>query len=219
MEVLSVSDRYNSDLTFQCIICSVACDNSNMLHEHMKTKHQTFYEMGGEMGAKGMCGEIDLDSESEHELSDEEYLGLSRLLEPICELRQIDEDDIENSSQSESPKEQLNFQPTSAIAQLMQNIPFAAGPVNEEQLRIQLQLQMQLKNYLLQLQMNGGGQQQQQKLPEQPNLQQQQQQPNSNQSDKKLKNRNANKPLILRKYKYSTIIAAGYEFTSCLLVK
>lgn len=31
------------------------------------------------------------DDESEHDISDEEYLALCRLLEPICEIRQIDD--------------------------------------------------------------------------------------------------------------------------------
>lgn len=129
------SKRFKSDLTFQCIACDVVYDDPNVLYEHMKLKHQELYERENESGDENYCS----DSESEHELSDEDYLDLSRLLEPICELKQED-DDIDDQS-------------SNMIAQLMQNNPFAL-PMNEEQLRVQLQLQIQLQNHLLQMQSN-----------------------------------------------------------------
>lgn len=138
--------RFKSDLTFQCIVCSDVYSNPNTLYEHMKSKHQELYEGVGE----------NCETDSEHELSDEEYLDLSRLLEPICELRQVDDDDDDNSEHDDDDDEKKSKQTTNvgeaanAIAQLI------GSQINEEQLRFQLQLQMQLQSHLLQLQMNGG---------------------------------------------------------------
>lgn len=132
--------RFKSDLTFQCIVCSDVHNDPDALYEHMKTKHRELYEC-----AEGSAGE-NADTDSEHELSDEEYLDLSRLLEPICELKQVDDDDVEN--EHEQPTNNVNANAANAIAQLF------GTQMNEEQLRFQLQLQMQLQSHLLQLQMN-----------------------------------------------------------------
>lgn len=134
--------RFKSDLTFQCIVCSDVYDDPNILYEHMKKQHKELYESGDDVCSGGGNG---FDSDSEHELSDEEYLDLSRLLEPICELRQDDEDD--------EPQQMNSCQSSSMIAQLMQNHAIGMA-MNEEQLRLQLQLQMHLRNHLLQLQMS-----------------------------------------------------------------
>lgn len=141
------SKRFKSDLTFQCIVCSDIYDDPNILYEHMKSKHKELYEC-----EEGSSGE-GFDSDSEHELSDEEYLDLSRLLEPICELKQDDDDDDDDGRMT---KETAGLS-TNIITQLMQNNVFGI-PMNEEQLRLQIQLQMQLQSHLLQMQqMNGAG--------------------------------------------------------------
>lgn len=133
------SKRFKSDLTFQCIVCNTIYDDPNSLYEHMQSKHQDLY--GHE---DGNAADSSFDSDSDPELSDKEYLNLSRLLEPICELTQEDDD---NEPQN------TNFDASNVISQLIQNNPFAAG-LNEEQLRLQFQLQMQIQNHLLQVQMN-----------------------------------------------------------------
>lgn len=143
------SKRFKSDLTFQCMVCSGVYDDPNTLYEHMKSKHHELYERSD---AEGSAGENGFESDSEHELSDEEYLDLSRLLEPICELRQ--EDDDNDDEQPNNQNTNFDQQPANIIAQLMLNNAFASGQLSEEQLRLQLQLQMQLQNHLLQLQMN-----------------------------------------------------------------
>lgn len=153
---------------------------------------------------EGEDGENGFESDSEHELSDEEYLDLSRLLEPICELRQLsdgddedDDNDIENHNNGAQPQRPNLLQSTNLIAQLMQNNVLGM-PLNEEQLRLQIQLQMQLQHHLLQLQANNEKQQnlhqqqrqhQQKLLPKPPNHQQ-----------KTPKKRNKEKTLSLRKW-------------------
>lgn len=159
------------------MVCSDVYDDPNKLYEHMKCKHHELYERSD---AEGSAGENGFESDSEHELSDEEYLDLSRLLEPICELRQEDDDDVE---QPNSQSTNSNQQSANIIAQLMQNNAFAGGQLTEEQLRLQLQLQMQLQNRLLQLQMNSMKNEKQQ----------------STRSDVKQNNQNLIKPLSLRK--------------------
>lgn len=143
-----ISKRFKSDLTFHCIVCSDVYDDPNVLYEHMKSQHHELYD-----DAAGRSDdENGFESDSGHELSDEEYHDLSRLLEPICELRQVDEDD-------ETQNANFNCQPPNVIAQLMQNNALSGGQMTEEQLRLQIQLQLQLQNHLLQLQTNGGLQQ------------------------------------------------------------
>lgn len=178
------SKRFKSDLTFQCIVCSDVYDDPNVLYEHMKKQHKELYESGDDVCSGGGNG---FDSDSEHELSDEEYLDLSRLLEPICELRQEDE-------ASDAEPQQFNGQSSNVIAQLMQNHAIGMA-MNEEQLRLQLQLQMQLQNHLLQLQMNSkiersgmhGGDQQ------------------------KENDRTNGKPLTLRKFKWKYVCQRTFQ--------
>lgn len=166
------SKRFKSDLTFQCIVCSDVYDDPNILYEHMKVNHQELYEVED--------GENGFESDSEHELSDEEYLDLSRLLEPICELRQVDDDEDEDHDNDDEPQSPSLHQPSNVIAQLMQNT--ARGmPMNEEHLRLQIQLQMQLQHHLLQLQANSEKRQQKQN------------------GHRKSDNRSVEKPLSLRK--------------------
>lgn len=161
------SKRFKSDLTFQCIVCSDVYDDPNILYEHMKKQHEELYEHSEDVSG----GENGFDSDSEHELSDEEYLDLSRLLEPICELRQDDDE------KDDEPQVVVSRQPPNVLAQLMENHAFGMA-MNEEHLRLQLQLQAELQNRLLQLQMTG--------MMEQ-----------SNQSDKQHRSRET--PLTLRK--------------------
>lgn len=131
-----MAKRLKSDLTFQCIVCNDIYNDLDAMYDHMRNQHPELYaheneeviDLDREFGNNEDVAHIDLD----HELSDEEYTDLSRLLEPICELRQIDDDD-ENDF-----VDKLN----------------ASESTTEEQLRLQLQLQLQLQKRLLQLQMN-----------------------------------------------------------------
>lgn len=170
------SKRFKSDLTFQCIVCSDVYDDPNILYEHMKKQHKELYENGDDIYSGGNG----YDSDSEHELSDEEYLDLSRLLEPICELRQEDDDD----NNGVEPQQINSIQSSNVIAQIMQNHAIGMA-MNEEQLRLQLQLQMHLQNHLMQLQMNS-------KIEQRPLKQSDQHQKENNRSN--------GKPLRLRKF-------------------
>lgn len=136
----STSKRFKVDLTFPCIVCSDVYDDQDTLYEHIKVKHQKLYEFEDESG-----GENGFVSDSEHELSDEEYLDLSRLLEPICELKQEDDEDFDVVSQKFDCR---------SYSEIAQQIPINPSrmPMNGEQLQLQIQLQMQIQNYLLQMQ-------------------------------------------------------------------
>lgn len=146
------SKRIKSDLTFHCIVCSDVYDDPNHLYEHMKKQHPELYER--ENGTSSNDEEIfNLDEDgvdymngidSEHELSDEDYIDLSRLLEPICELRQDDEEDVVPTQNGHS----------NGVNQLHQENSIGNRMITEDQIRFQLQLQMQLQNHLMQLQLN-----------------------------------------------------------------
>lgn len=156
-EPSSEPKSFKSDLTFHCIVCSDVYNDANVLYEHMKLRHPELYERDHVSQDNDDIYDIDDDSSNEkygptemneHDTSDtdmdfidEHYSDLSSILEPICELRQVDDDDdecsIENGISSQSgitlngTIPQLNF-------------------TNEHQLRLQLQLQLQLQNQLLQ---------------------------------------------------------------------
>lgn len=143
--------RFKSDLTFHCIVCSDVYDDPNVLYEHMKQKHPELYA-GTENDEDGFDEEennVEKDFlncfDSEHELSDEELVDLSRLLEPICELRH-DGDDEDEIVQNGSMLSNGNIGPSGTINPLLNQLS------NEQQLRLQLQLQMQLQQHLQQLQ-------------------------------------------------------------------
>lgn len=137
--------RLKSDLTFHCIVCSHVYGDLTSMYEHMRAEHPELYQQDTEQmklngdfeNADENC-QFDLD----HELSDEEYTDLSRLLEPICELRQIDDDE-----------DDITFENGNAFGkQFKQMIENCS--TTDEALRLQLQLQLQLQNRLLQFQMN-----------------------------------------------------------------
>lgn len=79
--------RFKSDLTFHCILCSDVYDNPNVLYEHMKIRHPQLYERDDLNGMPGA------DEEYKSETSDDdEYEYNVSLMEPICELKQDEED-------------------------------------------------------------------------------------------------------------------------------
>lgn len=150
------SKRFKSDLTFHCIVCSDVYNDPNVLYEHMKLRHPELYERDHNSQDNDDVYDIDDESSNEkngpaetHELDpsdtdmdfiDEHYGDLSSILEPICELRQIDDNDAECVENGYSVQSGITLNGT--IPQL--------NFTNEHQLRLQLQLQMQLQNQLLQ---------------------------------------------------------------------
>lgn len=67
-----------------CNVCYEIYADPNDLYEHMRTSHSELYVPTHAIAEA-------YDDESEHDISDEEYSELCRLLEPICEIRQFDD--------------------------------------------------------------------------------------------------------------------------------
>lgn len=148
--------RFKSDLTFHCIVCSDVYNDPNVLYEHMKLRHPELYER--DHNSQDNDDVYDIDDESSNEKNgltepneldesdtdmdfiDEHYSDLSSILEPICELRQVDDDEDECVENGQS-QAQSGITINGTIPQL--------NFTNEHQLRLQLQLQLQLQNQLL----------------------------------------------------------------------
>lgn len=130
-----LSNDPKSDLAFQCMVCNATFDDPTQRYEHMSSQH-------GDLCGNGF------DCDSDDEISDD----LTRLLEPICEIKLIGEDDGE-------------LQSTDAGNQHLSNVPVNSfgnnGQVTGEQLglqiglHVQMQLQLALQQHLMQAQMNG----------------------------------------------------------------
>lgn len=82
--------RFKSDLTFHCILCSDVYDDPNILYEHMKIRHPHLYERDE------LNNMIEEEYEEKTDDSDEEY-EYSSIMEPICELKQADDDTEKNA--------------------------------------------------------------------------------------------------------------------------
>lgn len=192
------SKRFKSDLTFHCIVCSDIYNDPNVLYEHMKLRHPELYERdhngqdnddvydiddesSNEKNGLAETNDLD-DSDTDMDFIDEHYSDLSSILEPICELRQVDDDDDECVENGFSA--QTGFTVNGTIPQL--------NFTNEHQLRLQLQLQLQLQNQLMQQSqlalMNGGVAQTQ-----------------TNGDSQTKHNSEPIKPLTLRKYLWNAI--------------
>lgn len=104
--------KLKSDFTFQCIICNDVYSDLDVMYEHMKNQHPEMYAQSNQQQQLAFelnNGNADSNFELDHELSDEEYLDLSRLLEPICELRLIDDDEIQVFPNDENKEDSTNF--------------------------------------------------------------------------------------------------------------
>lgn len=137
-----LSKRIKSDLAFQCMVCSEIFDDPTLRYEHMGSQHRDLYGNG-------------FDSDSDDEISED----LSRLLEPICEIKLIDEDDEELPN-------------TNIINHHSSNVPAnLSGQVVGEQLgpQIGLHVQMQIQQHLIQSQMNSARHHTQPQSQSQPN--------------------------------------------------
>lgn len=118
--------RFKPDIKFNCIVCTDAYSDPNVLYEHMKANHPELYER-----ESGQDFEDDDDMDDDLGSSSDDYDDYSSILEPICELRQVDdEQDIAQKA---------------AIEQAILN---ERALLNEHHLKLQLQLQLQLKNHL-----------------------------------------------------------------------
>lgn len=93
--------RFKSDLTFHCILCSDVYDNPNTLYEHMKIGHPQLYERDE------FNNMINEDDEEKSEDSDEEYEYNVSIMEPICELKQAD-DDMETNAVMERSNDEVD---------------------------------------------------------------------------------------------------------------
>lgn len=141
-----VAKKLKSDLTFQCIVCNNVHSDFDAMFEHMRYQHPELYEHENERisceensGVGDENSQLDFD----HELSDEEYSDLSRILEPICELRQIDDDE---------PSDIQDYK--GREAEVLENSDSISTSLLSEELRLHIQLQLQLQNRLLELRKN-----------------------------------------------------------------
>lgn len=160
-----LSKRFKSDLQFQCMVCNEIFDDPGRRYEHMSSHHGDVYGNG-----------------FEHDSDDEISEDLSRLLEPICEIKLI-EDDNNDDLHNEPPNVNIVNHQAIPVEKLMGSSDHAIN----EQLRIQigLHIQMQLQQQLMQSQMNGVPQLQPQTQPNphpHPNQSEQIQTTNGNQS-------------------------------------
>lgn len=138
----SSSKRFKSNLTFHCIVCNDSYNDPNGLYDHMKMRHPELYEHdNGQNNDEIYDLDVDVDDRCEKndshgtfdfhcEISDDEYLDLSHLLEPICELRHDGDDDIESAKNVPTVPHHNDFNS------------------NDDQLRYQLKLQLQLENHM-----------------------------------------------------------------------
>lgn len=98
--------KLKSDYTFQCIVCNVVYSDLDIMYEHMKKQHPEMYAQSNQqLAPEFVNGQADPNLEHDHELSDEEFLDLSRLLEPICELRLIDDNELQVVPNDENKSE------------------------------------------------------------------------------------------------------------------
>ncbi len=95
--------RFKSDLTFHCILCSDVYDDPNVLYEHMKVRHPQLYEHDE---LKNMIEEDDEDKSSDN--SDEEYEYNVSIMEPICELKQADDEMETNDAVQERSTDEVD---------------------------------------------------------------------------------------------------------------
>lgn len=102
--------KLKSDFSFQCIVCNVVYSDLDVMYEHMKKQHPEMYDQSNQhLASEFSNGNADSYFEHDHELSDEEYSDLSRLLEPICELRLVFPND-ENNSETKEDTEKFDLQ-------------------------------------------------------------------------------------------------------------
>lgn len=79
---------FQPDLSYNCIVCGDINENPNDLYEHMRQHHSEMYEPSQSTEAY----DVEDDDSDDFDIDDEKYSDLSRLLEPICEIHQLDED-------------------------------------------------------------------------------------------------------------------------------
>lgn len=125
-ECESSAKRFKSSLAFHCIVCNDVYADPNGLYDHMKTRHAELYE--GNTNDSNAIEIDDLDDESTGagdspsdfcqrpdennsesdiectDVSDGEFSDLSKLLEPICELRHEGEDEEERVNRLNAAK-------------------------------------------------------------------------------------------------------------------
>lgn len=208
--------RIKSDLSFHCIVCSDIYDDPNVLYEHMKERHPELYERENGQDNDDVYGIDDDDDndvtdgfgayDSDQEFDNEIDSDLSRLLEPICELRQEDdEDDVNFIENSNHMLVTTNGSANHSISTPVQ-INTENGLANENHLRLklQLQLQLQLQNHLLQ----------------QNKLNQSEMQAVIMAMDNPQKSPNGQiaRPLLLREYNFEYFNLSRSEIISCFFV-
>lgn len=118
-----MSKHFKSDLTFQCMVCSETFDDPSSRYEHMSNQHRDLYDNG--FGA-----------DSDDDFNED----LLRLLEPICEIKLIDEKDDSDVFHNNNTNI-VNYQPTNTPAKLMEG----SEKVIVEQCPIQIGLHVQMQ--------------------------------------------------------------------------
>lgn len=114
----SAAKRFKTDLQFRCIECNDAYGDPNTLYEHMRGKHPELYERT----------DVDDDEDDQMSTTSDDFGDYSSILEPICELRQDDDEELLNLTP------QMNAEPKKDF--------------NDPHLQLQLQLQNHIQNQL-----------------------------------------------------------------------
>lgn len=115
----SAAKRFKTDLEFRCIVCSNSYVDPNDLYEHMQSKHPELYE-------PVRCVEDDTrDDEEQRSMTSDDFGDYCSILEPICELRQYDDEFIDFTQSNPESRD-----------------------TNDLQSDIQLQLELQLQNHI-----------------------------------------------------------------------
>lgn len=129
-----ISNGPKSDLAFQCMVCNETFDDPTLRYEHMSSQHSDLYGNG-------------FDNDSDDELSDD----LTRLLEPICEIKLIDEDNDEHQN-SNIANQHLSSVPINSFSNNGQVVGEHLGL--QIGLHVQMQLQLALQQHLMQTRMH-----------------------------------------------------------------
>lgn len=92
--------KFKSDLSYNCIVCGDINENPDELYEHMRQHHSEMYVPTHTAEVFNLD-----DDDSDFDINDDEYSDLSRLLEPICEIHQLDEELVMTPISSEDPSQ------------------------------------------------------------------------------------------------------------------
>lgn len=151
----STAKRHKPDFDLRCIVCDERYADHGLLYAHMQCKHPELCE--------NTNNAMDVDGDNENDdLSDDDYGEYSSIFEPICELKQLDDEEfIINDNTPTPPIKQKPQKKTKAVtAKEPPRLPQVSQPQQmpqsttndqqqqQQQLQMQLFLQLQMQNQL-----------------------------------------------------------------------